>query len=152
MMLIKRRRVQFWNWIEVFACDANNWESLQFCMTRADMGTHRYTRSCSLLARSIFFKCNQTEKNIWGKNIKKKPCLSLSHAESGVTDRGTSSHYRIEPPLPSRRRGSPARLCPHTSWSAAASRSHTSCCRDSSGSSCPSYLHLKQQQSTTGRD
>ncbi|TNN88063.1 hypothetical protein EYF80_001644 [Liparis tanakae] len=54
------------------------------------------------------------------------------------------------PPLPSHRRGSPVVRCLHTSGSDAANRSHMSCCRDSSGSSCPSYLHLEQDQSTAG--
>lgn len=63
--------------------------------------------------------------------------LSFSNAGT-VTDRGTSSRCRTGPPLLSHRRGSPVSPCPHTSWSDAASRNRTSCCRDSSGSSCPS--------------
>lgn len=69
-----------------------------------------------------------------------------------ATDQDISSHCRTGPPLQSRRRGSPGSRCPRTSWSDAANPSHTSCCRDSSGSSCPSYLHLEQEQSTVAED
>lgn len=69
----------------------------------------------------------------------------LTHTFKDVTDQGTSSHYRTGPPLRSRRRGSPVFQCPRTSWSDAANQNHMSCCRDSSDSSCPSYLHLQEE-------
>ena len=79
------------------------------------------------------------------------PFSQLTHIPR-VTDLGISSRYRTGLPLQSHRRDSPLLRCPRTSWSDAANRSHMSYCRDSSGSSCPSYLHLEQEQSTTGED
>lgn len=125
--------------MEAFSYSANHlhsaWQILCMCRLVAHTHTHKHRRDMQRNAAAKWQKCI-LQTLIYCMH------MQLTHSHNGVTDRGTSSHYRTGLPLLSHRRGSPARRCPRTSWSDAANPSHMSYCRDSSGSSCPSYLHL----------